>query len=147
MRSSLILLGLVAGLGLTVQVGMNAAIRNASGSAGFAALANFCVGIVALLGFLLVTRTPFPNLAALGALPAWVWLGGTMGALYVASATVIGPALGGTMLLALTVLGQLLAALAVDHFGWLGFPQQPISLARIVGVLLLLTGTWLIAKV
>lgn len=147
MRSTLILLGLVAGLGLTVQVGMNASIRDATGSAGFASLVNFCVGIVALLGFVLLMRTPLPNAQVLGALPAWVWLGGLFGALYVASATVIGPALGGTMLLALTVLGQLSAALIVDHFGWLGFPQHPLTFSRIIGVLLLLAGTWLIAKV
>jgi bacterial/archaeal transporter family-2 protein len=69
-----------------------------------------------------------------------------LGAFYVASSTVVGPALGGTMLLALTVLGQLSAALLVDHFGWLGFPEQPITLVRIAGVALLLAGVWLIAR-
>ena len=146
MRTPLILMGLLAGFGLTIQVGMNAAIRGATGSAGFAALANFSVGILALLGFVLLSRAPIPSLATLGALPAWVWLGGTMGAFYVASATIIGPALGGTMLLALTVLGQLSAALVVDHYGWLGFPQHPISIERIAGVVLLLAGTWLVTK-
>jgi transporter family-2 protein len=145
MQASLFVLAFVAGLGLTIQVGLNATIRGASGSAGFASLANFVVGTLALCVFLLVTRQELPSREALSAVPWWGWLGGVLGAFYVASATVVGPALGGTILLALTVLGQLSAALLVDHYGWLGFPEQPITMTRLLGVALLLAGVWLIA--
>ncbi|WP_458429062.1 DMT family transporter, partial [Pseudomonas aeruginosa] len=46
-----------------------------------------------------------------------------LGAFYVATSVVVGPRLGAAALLSLSVLGQLLTSLAVDHFGWLGFPQ------------------------
>jgi len=32
----------------------------------------------------------------------------------------------------------------VDHYGWLGFTPQPINLKKIIGVLLLITGAFLI---
>jgi bacterial/archaeal transporter family-2 protein len=146
MSSSLYLIALLAGAGLTIQVGMNATIRSATGAASFASLVNFIIGTLALCAFVLVTRQSLPARDALGAIPWWGWFGGLLGALYVASATVVGSALGGTTLLALTVLGQLVAALLVDHYGWLGFPEHPITFARVAGVCLLLAGIWLIAR-
>ncbi len=146
MRMGLYVMALVAGLGLTVQVGLNAAVRTATGNAGFAALVNFLVGTAALTVFLLLTRFVWPDRGALAGVAAWAWLGGIFGAFYVASSTLVGPALGATMLLALTVLGQLTAALVCDHFGWLGFPGQPITAVKLAGVALLLAGIWLIAR-
>lgn len=60
--------------------------------------------------------------------------------------TLVGPRLGAAASLCLVVLGQLLAALLVDHFGWLGFPQHSISLVRVAGVALLLAGVVLITR-
>ena len=76
----------------------------------------------------------------------WAWLGGLLGAFYVAVATVVGPRIGAAALLALTVLGQLMASLLVDQFGWLGFPLQPLSATRIAGAVLLLGGVGLIVR-
>lgn len=146
MWSALWLLALVAGIGITVQVGMNAALRTQFGSAAMATLVNFAVGIVALLALLIVTRTPAPPRAAFAGAPWWAWLGGLCGAFYVAAVTVAGPKLGATALIAVTVLGQLLAALVIDHHGWLGFPPQPATLARVAGCALLLGGVWLVSR-
>ena len=33
--------------------------------------------------------------------------------------------IGGATFLALLVAGQMVAALAIDHYGWLGFPVRP----------------------
>jgi transporter family-2 protein len=146
MSSSLYLIAFLAGVGLTIQVGMNGAIRSATSTASFASLVNFIIGTLALCVFVLATRQALPTREALGAIPWWGWFGGMLGAFYVASATIVGSTLGGTTLLALTVLGQLVAALLVDHYGWLGFPEHPITLARAAGVCLLLAGIWLIAR-
>ena len=146
MQTALYTLAFVSGLLLTVQVGFNAALRNAFGNPGTAALANFLVGTVGLVGFIVVTRETWPTKAALSAAPAWAWFGGLLGAFYVASSVVIGPRLGAAALLALTVLGQLAASMLVDHFGWLGFPQHPFTLARFAGATLLFVGVLLIVR-
>jgi uncharacterized membrane protein YdcZ (DUF606 family) len=44
------------------------------------------------------------------------------------------------------VVGQLATALTVDHFGWLGFPQQPLTLVRLAGAALLFGGVLLITR-
>lgn len=69
-----------------------------------------------------------------------------LGAFYVAVVTLVGPRIGAAALLAMTVLGQHMASLLVDQFGWLGFPLQPLSATRIAGAVLLLGGVGLIVR-
>jgi transporter family-2 protein len=45
---------------------------------------------------------------------------------------------------ALVVAGQALASLAVDHFGWVGFEENPISIGRVGGMLLIAAGVVLV---
>ncbi|MGH8139456.1 MAG: DMT family transporter [Steroidobacteraceae bacterium] len=146
MQAMLYALAVAAGLVLTIQVGVNATLRNALGNPVMAALMSFLIGLAGLALFLIVTRAPLPTKAALFAAPAWAWVGGLLGAFYVATAIVVGPRLGAAALLALTVLGQLMASLVVDHYGWLGFPQHTISVARLMGAALLFGGVWLIVR-
>jgi transporter family-2 protein len=146
MQTGLYTLAFVSGLLLTVQVGLNAALRNAFGNPGTAALANFMVGTAGLFAYLLITRAQWPARAALAGAPAWAWFGGLLGAFYVASSVIVGPRLGAAALLALTVFGQLVASLVVDNYGWLGFPQQPLTLTRLVGAVLLLVGVVLTVR-
>jgi transporter family-2 protein len=139
-------LGIVAGFGLTVQVGMNSQLRKALQSANLAALISFCVGTAALVLLVLLLRTPVPERTVFAAVPWWAWLGGLLGAFYVASSTVVAAELGATTLLGLALLGQLATALVIDHYGWLGLPVNPITWGRLAGVALLGVGVWLISR-
>ena len=58
----------------------------------------------------------------------------------------LGPRLGATVLLALTIAGQMAASLLVDHFGVIGFPQTPVTPARLLGAVLLVAGVMLIMR-
>jgi transporter family-2 protein len=140
------LLGISAGLGLTLQVGMNAQLRKVLDSANLAALISFLVGTLTLILLIVVTRTPLPDREALAGIPVWAWFGGVLGAFYVASTTVVAVELGATTLLALALLGQLAGALVVDHYGWLGLPVNPLTGTRIAGVALLGIGVWLVSR-
>ena len=146
MRSMAWVLGITAGLGLTLQVGMNAQLRKVLDSANLAALISFLVGTLTLVLLIVVTRTPLPDREALAGIPVWAWFGGVLGAFYVASTTVVAVELGATTLLALALLGQLAGALVVDHYGWLGLPVNPLTGTRIAGVALLGIGVWLVSR-
>jgi bacterial/archaeal transporter family-2 protein len=139
-------LGIVAGFGLSVQVGMNTQLRRTLQNANSAALVSFLVGTLGLIVLLLVTRADVPSRDTLASVPVWAWFGGLLGAFYVASSTVVATQLGATSLLALALLGQLATALVIDHFGWLGLPEHPITLIRLAGVGLLGAGVWLITR-
>jgi transporter family-2 protein len=139
------LIAALVGAGLTVQVGMNATVRFAIGSPMLAAIVNFVVGLAGLVVVALASGARWtPGSAA--TVPAWAWFGGLLGAAYVASTTVLGPRLGAATLLALTLAGQMAAALAVDHYGVIGFPQSPLTASRLVGAALLVAGVLLIMR-
>jgi bacterial/archaeal transporter family-2 protein len=146
MRGLAYLLGIVAGLGLTLQIGMNSRLRTVLQSANTAALVSFLVGTVGLIALLLATRTPVPDRDTLASVPLWAWFGGLMGAFYVAISTVVASQLGTASLLGLALLGQLAMSLTADHFGWMGLPVHPITLTRLAGVALLGAGVWLITR-
>jgi transporter family-2 protein len=47
-------------------------------------------------------------------------------------------------MLAWVLAGQMLAAMALDHFGLLGYPLHPLSLGRLAGIILLIAGVLMI---
>ena len=146
MKTVSMVLALLVGAGLVVQVAFNMAVSRALGSAPLAALGNFIVGTVLLVLLLTAFRVDWPTREQFSAVPWWAWLGGTLGAAYVATATFTGPRLGALLLLALTVGGQMIASIIVDHYGLLGFAREPVDATRLVGVVLLLGGIFLIAR-
>lgn len=141
-----IIVALVCGTLLSLQVGMNFQLRQASGHALWAAIISFLVGLTALLVVTAALRPPGIAWGKLGNLPWWAWLGGTMGAVYVTAATVLAPRLGAATLTALVVTGQLAATIVIDHFGLVGFAVHPVNLARVAGAVMLCAGAVLVLR-
>lgn len=140
------LLAFFAGAFLPLQVGVNNSLRTGVGSPLIAAFISFLVGSACLLAYALAARTQWPTAAALANLPSWTWLGGALGAFYVATSIMVAPKLGAANLIGITVAAQLITSLALDHFGAIGFAQHGINLWRIAGALLLVAGAILILK-
>jgi bacterial/archaeal transporter family-2 protein len=139
---SYLVFALLAGAMLPIQFGINAQLAEWVGGSVRAAFVSFLVGATALLVAVLATARGWPDRA--GDAPWWVWTGGLLGAFYVLGSIVTAPKLGAATLVALILAGQALASLAVDHFGWVGFEEQPITLLKVVGVLLLAGGVALV---
>lgn len=81
-----------------------------------------------------------PSAERAGAAPWWAWLGGALGAFYVAGSITSAPRLGAVTLIAVILAGQALASLVVDHFGMVGFDEHPATLGRVLGVALIACG-------
>jgi transporter family-2 protein len=124
---------------------MNAEMARHAGRPEWAALVNFAVGFVALLGWVLATRA-VPGSGALGRAPPWAWAGGLLGATYVSAVVFLVPRLGVALTLGLTVAGQMAGALLLDHAGWLGLAARPVTGARLLGAALLVGGAVLIRR-
>jgi bacterial/archaeal transporter family-2 protein len=137
-----LLFGLAAGAMLPIQFGINAQLATWVGGSLRAAFISFLVGAVALFLAVLATARGWPDRT--GDAPWWVWTGGLLGAFYVLGSIVTAPKLGAATLVAVILAGQAIASLLVDHFGWVGFEEQPISALRIAGVLLLAGGVALV---
>jgi transporter family-2 protein len=78
---------------------------------------------------------------------SWYYLlGGLLGAFYVTNAIFAVSVIGAGGVAALTVAGQLTASVAIDRLGLFGLDQVPLSPQRILGVALLLAGTFLVVR-
>ncbi len=139
-----IALAIFIGMLLPLQALINAALGRQSFGALFASLGSFVVGTVALLLWWLGTRPAF-DMATLARVPWWAWTGGLIGAVYVASATLLVPRLGAAALICLVVFGQIAGSLLLDHFGVL-HARQPVDMVKLAGALLVLVGAVLVVK-
>jgi transporter family-2 protein len=137
-----LLFALAAGAMLPIQFGINAQLAEWVGGSVRAAFVSFLVGAFALFVAVLVAARGWPDRA--GDAPWWVWTGGLLGAFYVLGSIVTAPKLGAATLVALILAGQAIASLAVDHFGWVGFEEQPITALRVAGIVLLAGGVALV---
>lgn len=136
----------LAGATLAVQVGLNATMKQHVGSPMAAALVNFAIGTAFLLIAVALGRGSLSGFTQVAAAPWWAWGAGILGGLYVASSAAFGPMIGGATFLALIVAGQMVTALALDHYGALGFPVRPIDASRIAGAFLVIGGMFLLAR-
>ena len=139
-----LLFAFAAGAVLPFQAGVNAQLATWLDSPVRAAFVSFLVGTIVLVAAAALVFKPLPTWGRLGEAPWWAWVGGVLGAFYVAGSIVSAPKLGAATLIALIVAGQAAASVIVDHFGWVGFEAQHISVGRIAGMVLVGAGVALV---
>lgn len=129
---------------MPLQAGINARLRQSLGEPLMASLVSFSVGTLAIVLYILLTRTPLPGLAAAASAPWWAWVGGGLGACFVVGSVLLAYKMGATALMAWSIAGSLLASVLLDHLGLVGYTVREVSWQRLAGVGLLLCGAWLV---
>jgi transporter family-2 protein len=141
----LIGVALVMGLFMAIQPAINLELRRFVGSPAQAAMVSTTVSTISLAFFVFVIqRKPWPSFHAALSTPWWIWIGGLLGAAYVAISVVLISRLGAAFAFSLVVLGQMVTALVLDRFGWFGVPVHDLSPGRLLGVSLVISGVVLI---
>jgi transporter family-2 protein len=141
-----LLIALIAGIMMPTQAAVNTKMSTYVQSPVLAAFISFAVGTVALLIYLLVTGVPLSQLALAKSAPAISWIGGLLGAFFVAAVVVVVPHLGVALTFSLLIMGQMLTTIPIDHSGFLGVPVREINLPRILGVVFVIIGVILIRR-
>lgn len=141
-----LLLAVLAGALLPVQTGVNVQLRGLFGHPLGAALVSFVVGTLGLVAVVAALRVPLPLGPAWSRGAWWHWSGGLLGAAYILGTIVLAPRLGAATLIAALVAGQMAASLIVDHYGWVGFAEHPISPLRLAGAALIVMGVMLVRR-
>ncbi len=139
-----LLFALLAGAMLPFQFGINAQLAEWLGSPLRATLVSFVVGPFALAVATLLFVRGLPSDDRVTGAPWWVWVGGFLGAFYVLGSVVTAPKLGAATLVAMILAGQAIASLLVDHFGWVGFEENPVTPGRLAGMALVAAGVALV---
>jgi len=141
-----IILAVLAGVMMPTQAAINNKLAGDVGSPILAAFVSFVVGTLALFVYILATGVPISNLSSLKNASIISWMGGILGAFFVASAVILVPRLGVALTFSLIIAGQMLITLVLDHYGFLGIPVKEISFQRLLGVALIIGGVVLIRK-
>ena len=132
---------LVAGVGIPILAALNAQLGGRIGSPAAAATVLFVIAFVASLSVALITGPQ--AFARFAGTPKHLFLGGVLVAFYVLSITFIAPHFGIGNAVFFVLLGQLISAAAIDHFGLFGAQVSPLGLARASGIAVMAFGVWL----
>lgn len=141
----LLAMSVLVGATIPLQAAANAKLGEALAQPLWAAFIAFAISGLAVLSAILMLRAPVPSTGIFSSVPAWSWLGGLGGAVFIASGVYFVPRIGAANFLVATVAGQLVLAAALDHRGWLGVPMATIDTKRAIGLAMVLLGAYLFA--
>jgi transporter family-2 protein len=131
----------LAGIGIPVLAALNAQLGGRIGSPAAAATVLFVVAFsVSLVVALIVAPQGFAQLAFA---PKHLFLAGVLVAFYILSITFIAPHFGVGNAVFFVLLGQLVSAALIDHFGLFGAQVSPVSVMRAAGIATMAIGVWI----
>lgn len=132
---------LAAGIGIPVLAALNAALGRLIGSPAVAASVLF---IVAFLTALIVALATNPQaISKVPEAPKHLFLAGALIAFYVLTITWIAPIIGVGNAVFFVLIGQMIAAAAIDHFGLFGAQVSPLNVTRASGIAVMAFGVFL----
>lgn len=150
MSLSYYLLSFLSGLAVTLQVGINGQLRANTGNPILSSLISFVVGSVGLMLAFFFTLAngsyTLPGLDTMRDIRWWMLTGGLLGAFYIFTTIVASPKIGFANMFSIAICGQIALAVIFDHFGFFGNKIHLISTYRILGVILLVSGVYIIQK-
>ncbi|MGG1660420.1 DMT family transporter [Brevibacillus sp. NRS-1366] len=136
---------ILTGATLPIQAAVNVRLRQLTSSSYSAAMVSFLVGtmILVLLTFS-SGQIKMADLRPVTSYPWWIWIGGFIGVVMILTTTYCLPKLGSALTFSLTLIGQMLMAIIIDHFGLLHMPIHEASLPKILGIALIIAGIFCI---
>lgn len=142
-RTAALLVTVVVGGVLAIQAPVNGQLGIHVGRLQ-AALISFIVGTMLLALLVFVFDGGFDRGVGIGTVPWYYFIGGLLGAAYITTVIFTVGTLGAGGITAATISAQLATSMALDHFGAFGLDKNPITWPRILGVILLAAGTYLV---
>jgi bacterial/archaeal transporter family-2 protein len=138
-----VLIGILGG----IAVGLQGPIAGAMGQRIGGVASSLIVHVSgAIFSALLLWTRGGENIRQWRELP-WYMLGsGIFGLVLYLTLSRTLPRLGATAAVSLIIFGQLLMGMLIDHFGWFGVSLQPVSVVRLMAVILLLAGAYLMVR-
>lgn len=142
-----IILALISGACISIQAVFNARLGVMLGHPLYASGVALFVGLgFAMLASLVLVRH-FPNWESVHAVPWYLWLaGGMLSALAITLFFYLIPIIGIAPTITAGLSGQLIMAVIAGHFGLFGLPVKPIDYIKLVGILALFLGIFLINR-
>jgi len=140
-----LLLALISGVLMAVQGSLNTALSKVVGLLETTFIVHV-TGTIILLILLFMFRMGKGNLYELSAAPWYAYLGGVVGVgiIYLVAASI--PEVGVANATTAIIVGQVITAIIIDHFGAFGLERIAYGWNQIVGLILLGIGAKLLLK-
>lgn len=140
-----VILAIVIGSLMPFQAGLNAELTRFLRNPYLGAFISLSVGAM-IMSVIILFNGGFGELKRLASAPPHLFLGGLLGAIFVGSSLFFIPRMGATAMIAAFITGQLLGSVMVDHFGLMGLAPNPVTITRIMGIILLFAGLFLVIR-
>ena len=141
-----ICIAIFAGVMLPLQGAINAQLSTYLKHPLQTSFVSFLMGVFGVIIVLLILQPTLPSLSEIKQIPLHLYIGGFLGVIFVTTTFIMIPKIGATNMLAAAIAGQLIISVVIDHFGWFNVQVVNISIYRIIGILLLLSGLYFIQR-
>jgi transporter family-2 protein len=131
---------LASGVGIPILAALNAALGQRIGAPAGAAVILFTVALLAAGAVFWITGGSLRRIAEA---PPHLFAGGLFVAFYVLAVTWIAPGFGVGNAVFFVLLGQLLSAAVIDHWGLFGARISPLSATRALGIAMMGAGVFM----
>lgn len=140
-----LLLALISGVLMAVQGSLNSTLSKVVGLIETTFIVHL-TGTIILVILLFVFRMGKGNLYALAEAPWYAYLGGVIGVgiIYLVAASI--PEVGVANATTAIIIGQVLTAIIIDHFGAFGLERMAYGWNQFIGLILLVIGAKLLLK-
>lgn len=129
----------VAGIAMAIQGSLNSVVGKTTGLLE-ATLVVHVLGAATAAVLLFLVRFGPGELAQIGQVPWWAFLGGPVGVVIIYGVVASIPKVGVALATTAIIVGQVSMAMLIDHFGLFGLKEVPFTWWKVVGLALLAAG-------
>ncbi|MBU2906332.1 MULTISPECIES: DMT family transporter [Arenibacter] len=144
-NSSLLLLSFSVGILVVIQGGINARLGILLNNTLLATTAALVMSASFTLIAVFMTVRELPSIDQIQSIPTYMWFtGGALSFLAVTLFYYIIPRIGISTAVIFGLSGQIIFAAIASHFGWFGMPMEPMTIKKVMGMIVMTLGVILI---
>ena len=134
-----ILFAILISIIASIHMPMNATVGKHVGSPLAASILFYFIAFITSV-IVFVVFGEHEAIKKFGSLPPYLFFTGVVSAFVVVSITFLIPILGARQITVLSIAGSILTAMVLSHFGMLSSPEDPITIKKVIGALVLFLG-------
>ena len=131
-------ISIFTGIVLAIMISLNGGFGNISGNYASSVIIHF-VGLIGIIFVLIFTKSKIKNLKGI---PFYMFTGGLIGILTVLFTNIGFMGLGVSLTVSLSLLGQLVTSLVIDHFGYFNMTVVEFDKKKILGLIVIIAGIY-----
>lgn len=131
-------ISILTGIMIAIMISLNGQVSNIAGNYASSVIIHF-IGLIGIILVLIFTKS---KIGSLKDIPFYMFTGGLIGILTVLFTNASFSGLGVSLTVALSLLGQLVTSLVIDHFGYFNMNVCEFDKKKILGLVIISVGIY-----